>query len=400
MKFLNKSSVRLFALFILISSLISCDLQQSKPGKTIISGAFPGLSGKTLILSEVDVKKTIPLDTVVLTDNGEFRFRLDRDSAGIYLLKADNRNYITLVLDNENKVKVYSDKEQIRSDYRVDGSVESQNLAVYESTMESNKKIVDSLILKYNQGQSNIGFSLVQRQMDEEYEKVFNDQKEISKKFIMENCGSLASLLVLNRRFGQRKILTEDTDGEFYLMVDSCLSEKYPGNKHLMDHKRRIEKIKQQQTLKKHREQRMALGNKAPDITLEDPNGKSVSLHSLQGRQVLVYFWASWDKNSRQVNKEMTRVYSLFHKDGFEVYAIALESYRDTWTGAIKADGLEWVNVTDYLNIQSGAVGLFNVPDSLPYFYLLDADMIIRYKGTSVIELLDILKTSFGEPEL
>jgi hypothetical protein len=82
----------------------------------------------------------------------------------------------------------------------------------------------------------------------------------------------------------------------------------------------------------------------------------------------------------------------MFKKDGLQVYAIGLESYRDTWVGAINADGLNWINVTDYLHLQSGSVTLFNVPKTLPYFYLLDEGLVIRYKGNSVVDLIAALK--------
>jgi peroxiredoxin len=388
---MKKLVVYTFALLMLVF-FQACLNRPGSPGKTIITGSFPQFKGKSIILSEIDIRKTNPLDTAVLSEQGDFRFRIDRDSAGLYLLKLDNKNYLTLVLDLERKVRISSNSASIRGNYQVEGSEESQRLGEYEATLEKNKKVVDSLALAFNDGQSTAGFSVIGQQMEEEYVAVFNDQKKITEKFIEDNCGSLASLLVLNRRFGQRRILSEEEDGRYYLMVDSCLSAKYPGNKHLLEHKKRVENIVQQKTVQDHWDKLLAIGQKAPDITLENPEGKSISLHSLAGKKVIVYFWASWDKNSRQVNKEMVRVYDSFKKDGLQVYAIGLESYRDTWTGAIKADGLTWINVTDYLHLQSGSITLFNVPKDLPYFYLLDEGLFIRYKGNNVIELIDELK--------
>jgi hypothetical protein len=52
--------------------------------------------------------------------------------------------------------------------------------------------------------------------------------------------------------------------------------------------------------------------------------------------------------------------------------------------------------VTDYLNIQSGAVSLFNVPDEFPYFFLLNENMEIIYKGSSFVNLLEELEKSMN----
>lgn len=360
--------------------------------RTTIQGSFPKFSGKQVVFSKINISDVTPLDTATLTDKGEFRFRLDHDSAGLYLVKLDNRNYLTLVLDQEKKVSISSGADQIRGNYTVEGSVESQNLAAFEKELEKNKSIVDSLILQYNQGGGAMGMTSVQIRMDQQYQDAFNAQKEVSKKFIEDNCGSLASLLVLNRRFGQLRILTEEEDSRYFIMVDSCLSEKYPGNEHLAEHKKRLESILRQKAIHEHREKKLAVGKKVPDITLEDPDGTSISLYSLRGKPVIVYFWASWDKDSRVANKEMKRIYEMFRPSGLKVYAIALESYREVWSGAIRADGLDWINVTDYLNIQSGSLGLFNVPDKLPYFFLLDEELAIRYKGSNFVDLLDELR--------
>jgi len=224
--------------------------------------------------------------------------------------------------------------------------------------------------------------------MEGEYLEIFQAQKKLTEKYIEDNCGSLSALLVLNQRFGQRRTLTEEEDGRYFLLADSCLAAKYPGNKHVAEQKKRVEAVRRQMALQERLDQKLGIGQKAPDITLETPEGKSISLYSLQGKKVIVYFWASWDKNSREANKQMVRVYDKIRTQGVEVYAVGLESYKDTWTGAIKADQLDWINVTDYLNLQSGARSMFNVPDDLPYFYLLDKDMLIRYKGNDIAELV------------
>jgi hypothetical protein len=309
-------------------------------------------------------------------------------------LKVDQKNYITLVLNQEKEVFIFSDQEKIRSNYKVDGSEESQLLASFESALEKNRQRIDSLVLEYRQINASTTITSTSVQMDEVYQGILEDQVKLSKQFIEDNCGSLASLLVIDRRFGMKKILTEEDNGHHYLLLDSCLGINYPGNKHIVEFKKRVEKIYQKKAIWEHRNNLLAIGKKAPDITLEDPQGRSIPLSSFLGNKVIVYFWASWDKNSRQKNPEMKRIYDMYSPRGLKVYAIGLETYNKPWSGAIKADKLTWTNVTDYLNIQSATVSLFNVPRELPYFYLLDEEMIIMYKGKDFVDLLNILKSS------
>jgi hypothetical protein len=224
--------------------------------------------------------------------------------------------------------------------------------------------------------------------LDRRYQEIFSQQRQYSIRFLENHCSSLASLLVINRRFGEKKIIDDEADSKYFLMIDSCLSPIYPGNKHLVEHKRKIEVFSEQRKMEEMTEKRMASGNKAPDITLQNTAGKDVRLYSLQGKPILIYFWASWDKESRKSNRIVRDLLNNAGKGKPRVYAIGLESYKEVWEDAIRADGLEdWTNVTDFLNVSSAAKTMFNVPDKFPYFILLDPGLIIRYRGNSFDDL-------------
>ena len=139
-------------------------------------------------------------------------------------------------------------------------------------------------------------------------------------------------------------------------------------------------------------EKRLTVGNKVPDIELQDAAGKTISLHSLSGKPVILYFWASWNKDSRKANKILKDLLTKQAKTEFAVYAVGLESYKELWTNAINNDKIQdWVHVTDFLNIKSSAMSLFNIPEDLPYFFYLDNDLIIRYKGNDFGALESVL---------
>jgi hypothetical protein len=76
-----------------------------------------------------------------------------------------------------------------------------------------------------------------------------------------------------------------------------------------------------------------------------------------------------------------------------KVYAIGLESYKEMWINSIKNDQTEnWIHVTDYLGFRSYSTSLYNVPDKLPYFLLLDKDLAIRYRGSDFNQFETALK--------
>jgi thiol-disulfide isomerase/thioredoxin len=379
--------------FLSICLISSCSQNNSNGIKTKITGKFPAFKGKAVTLSEIEINKSTGLDTTNISDDGSFSFSFRRPGPGFYLVKVDNKNYLTLILDQENRVKISSVLPNLRSDYEVEGSPDSQLYRDYEMFLEANRKKVDSLSRTYSDYQRSAGFQSKKLELDKSYQEIFNSQRQYTIHFLETNCGSLASLLVINRRFGERRIITEKNDFQYFTLIDSCLSIKYPDNTQLAEHKKVIEAAREKQQQSEMLEKLLAIGQKAPDISLQNPSGKEVSLYSFLGKPVILYFWASWDQSCRKANKTMKEILDQTVGVRPTIYAIGLESYKDLWQDAIRMDGLEkWVNVTDYLNIYSSAKSLFNIPENLPYFIVLDKFMKIRYKGKNFNELASEIK--------
>jgi hypothetical protein len=386
----NISTLFIPVLFIFI--IVACQ-NNSQGIKTKIRGSFPALKGKTVTLSEFDVNSALPVDTTKISDDGSFRFTFRRKGPGFYLVKADNKNYLTLILDKENLVEISSDQSNIRKNYSVKGSPDSELYRDFEMFLEVNRNKVDSLSRTFDNSQRSPGFRSVKMDLDKRYQDVFENQRRYSIQFLKNHCNSLAALLVINRRFGERKILSEENDFEYFYMVDSCLSVSYNDNKQLAEFRNKLDIIKENRKIYEMTEKRLASGNKVPDIGLQDPSGKTIQLYSLLGKPVILYFWASWDQESRKANKILKELVEKTGSGKPLVYSIGLESYKEMWADAIKTDGLqEWTNVTDYLNVYSSAKTLFNIPDKLPYFIYLDKNLIIKYKGSNFVELRAVIK--------
>jgi peroxiredoxin len=116
----------------------------------------------------------------------------------------------------------------------------------------------------------------------------------------------------------------------------------------------------------------ITLGQLAPDFTLKDTNGKSISLNSYRGRYVLLEFWGSWCSPCRWENPKITELYEKYRAKGFEVLGIGMDS-KDNLIRAIKQDKISWKNVVVPEGYDSQIAAIYGVW-AAPYNVLISPD--------------------------
>ncbi len=144
----------------------------------------------------------------------------------------------------------------------------------------------------------------------------------------------------------------------------------------------------------------IAIGQKAPDIVQNNPEGKEMRLSDLRGKIVLVDFWASWCGPCRRENPNVVRAYNKYQKakfkeaKGFEVFSISLDNNERAWAQAIKQDGLIWkYHVSDLKKWRNEAAQVYGV-SSIPSSFLIDQNGIViakNLRGMAIDQQLDAL---------
>jgi peroxiredoxin len=323
----------------------------SEPHYTIKGNIAGSDSVKFYLKKRVD-GKTVNIDSAV-SKNGSFTMK-----GG----KVDYPELVYLIAGNTRKMK---DFYLENSEITIDGQLDSLYVAEvkgsktqdeYRSLIESNNVLTteySKILGQYQQASQSGDFAGAEAQR-KQMDSVENEMLKLQKDFVKNNPKSYVTPSILYN-------LAYDMDAnEIEQSVNSLDTS--------------LVKLPEMQSLLKRAEsmKTVAVGQKAPDFTMNDPEGKPVSLSSKIGAKLLlVDFWAGWCGPCRRENPNVVKVYNEFHKKGFDVFGVSLDRTRDQWVSAIAEDKLAWTQVSDLQYWNTPAAKLYAV-QAIPANFLLD----------------------------
>lgn len=360
----------------------------------VIQGQFTGVPGKRIVLYELFPDSLCILDSAATGEGGKFRFRIKSDDAGFYLLKLDNRNFITLSSGPGETIEVTGDGNDLQHKYSVSGSEGSILYHDFLMFTNQNQSKTDSLGEIFMMSRSKADFGEIKEQLDSAYYGIFGEQQQRVRSFLEANAGNLVSLLVINRRFGPNEVVTPATDLPLFIRIDSLLSVNYPGNRQAAAFHKTMKAYRAQVSEANLRNKAMLPGSPEPDLGLPDASGNIIRLSSLSGKPHLVYFWGSWNAPCRRMNAGLIPIYNEFRKKGFEIYAIALDTQKEPWLNACRLDKATWIHVNDMKGLDSPAAracGITGIPTAI----LIGADGLVKARNIQPVELKTWLMTFY-----
>jgi len=139
---------------------------------------------------------------------------------------------------------------------------------------------------------------------------------------------------------------------------------------------------------------KLAIGRTAPEFSLPNPGGKSVSLSSFRGKWVLLDFWASWCKPCRAENPFLADLNSRFKPRGLQIFSVSLDGDRESWMKAMVQDQMNWAHASDLNGWKSSAGKLYGI-NSIPASFLINPEGKIASKNLRGQQLLEKLKEIF-----
>ena len=108
--------------------------------------------------------------------------------------------------------------------------------------------------------------------------------------------------------------------------------------------------------------------NKAPDFTLTALNDSIITLSKLEGKVVLINFWATWCGPCRMEIPEFNELYSDYHNSGFELLGISVSDSKKQLQNFSKSFAVDYPllygNAKDINKIMRDYGGVYAVPSS------------------------------------
>ncbi len=359
---------------VLLGTAVGCENKQSG-----ISGSIEGAAGRTLYLERFVNQKIVITDSVVIADNGHFELHPSPSlDLNFYKLSLSDKDYMVLLTDSTENVSITGTAGDLTSGYTVAGSKNTGLLKEFNNYLVQAKQKEQAL----NEKMRTPGLSIAEiGQYREETVNLKKEKHDYCLSFIEKNNSSPATFAALSE-------LSFKTDLPLYEEVLQKTKENFGHSFQYKMVSQQVASVKKQNDLKakgapqqqQQQQQKNAKympGTTAPDLVMNDPNGKERKLSDLKGKVVLVDFWASWCGPCRRENPNVVAAYKKYNKDGFEVFSVSLDRDVARWKQAIEQDGLLWEHhISDLKGWQSAAASLYGI-HSIPHTLLVDRKGVI-----------------------
>lgn len=344
----------LFSAAIAASMLTACN---TAPQYTI-DGTIQGVeNGKALLVKYANGK----MDTLAQAAFTQGKFKLQGSVEGITsanLLIEGKRMRLPVILENEKYTAVIDMNALMEA--QVSGPVAQNLYNEYATILKTARAEQSKLYKAYNEAAQAKDEAKL-KEIEEQYNKVGEETEAKENKFLQANADTYVAAYVLSSKMSGMSY--EDLQ-EAYGKLGANAKQTEPA-KMVEERMTKLAAV--------------AVGKVAPDFTLNTPEGKPLSMHSIKGKVKVIDFWASWCGPCRGENPNVVAMYKQYHKKGLEILSVSLDNNKEAWLKAIKDDKLEWNHVSDLKGWDCAAAKLYAV-SGIPHLVVLDANNVIVAK--------------------
>jgi len=339
-----------------------------------VRGVINGKVSEHIYFNRLDLDTPVLIDSAKINKDGKFHITIKATEPDFYQVSLSPDNFITLLAEPGEKIRIQFDSTALYENYSVTGSIGSEKLQVLDQNLIDTRKKLDSLSNAYTRASGEPGFDVTGPMLESRFNDLIKVQRKKNIEFIITNTTSLAAIKALYQHIDpDTYVLYDPKDLQYLKIVTDSLKKYYPNSKHVQalarDFKNELSQM--------YANQLERLSEKIEPVKLNpylmNPEGKRISLESLRGKYVLLTFWSIQSRECINENLELKEYYRLYNKKGFEIYQINLDSDSNLWRSAVKFDELPWISTREDDPKNPVNVHLFNVRE-LPANYLFDKE--------------------------
>jgi len=334
------------------------------PNNFTVSGKITHAPSQNIFLEQIVYDNAAPkvIDSGKLTQDGNYKLKGVSKEQNLYLLTIDHKPVSILINDNDD-IRLSADLNTSFSSPYISNSDATKSLYTFlkrfrssDSMLAATYNTMDTLA-KQNPNDSSL--IILQSKGAQELQSLSAYMKD----FIKKSNSPAAIYYALSVAASKNVVNIQELDS-----LATQAAGRFKGHSGLEAMKTAIAQAKSSNNTN---EGASWVNKQAPNLTMNDINGKPVSISDFKGKYVLIDFWASWCGPCRKENPNVVAAYNKYKDKNFTILGVSLDQDKDSWVQAIKNDNLAWAQMSDLKQWQSAAVSTYNI-EGIPFNVLID----------------------------